>query len=70
VRSQCCRDCNSLSDIPSGPLGFTNWPVIQNNEPLGSEKKEDEEIRDGEKEALLLTWYKKRKKYVVLGKAQ
>jgi len=59
-----------LLGIPSVPLGFSNWPLIQSKQPFGRENKEDEEIRDWEKEAEFLSWYRKTKKYVVLGKAQ
>jgi len=66
--SQCCRDCNSLSDIPSGPLGVTNWPLIQSKQPFGRENKEDEEIRDGEKEAAFFFGIKKGTNTWSLGK--
>jgi len=38
-------------------------------QPFGRENTEDEEITHGEWEASLLSWYKKRKKYVDNGKA-
>jgi len=66
--SQCCPDYNCLSGIPSVHLGFSNWHLIQSKQPFGSENKEDEEIRNGEKEAAFLSRSKKRKKYVCLGK--
>jgi len=44
-------------NIPSVPLGFTNWPLIQSKQPFGRENKRDEEVRDEENEAGLLSWY-------------
>jgi len=57
-----------LTDIPSVPLGFTIWLIIQNKQQFGREIREDEEIRDGEMEVGFLSWYKK--KFFLHGKFQ
>jgi len=49
---------------------LANLPPIKRKQSFRKEKKEDEEISHGEKEAGLLSWYKKRKNYVNNGKAQ
>ena len=57
--SFCCHDCNCLSDFPSIPLRFTIWP---NSETIWKWEKRGWRIWNGEKEAGLLSWYKKTRK--------